>query len=509
MLLSRLAVAGEYHADFEADDGAWTGGVVAEGVLSVTDGTASAALPPGLTDLSLDARVRLVEGDRVKLLGFELDYGDPSAAILGDERLPLPDGHWTWVPDDEPVIAPGEDYWDGGNTLHCEVVRDTVSGTFLLYWTGEMKEGYAYRQIGVATSDDGETWTEYAGNPVLTIDYDKTTIDGIHVHMPTVVEAADQTFHMYYACYQNDVGNRLCHATSPDGLAWTPEGMALDLGAEGEFDEGSLRMPDVLIADDGTWQMLYNGTDPEQHYGPTGLATSPDGWTWTKAGAITEDETRLQGGGMYAGPYGVEQWWNCDDVFCHSRGDGVDWATWTDTDGVVLEKGWQPWTDGYIQSPSPWLIDTTWHIWFNAYTYNETAWGPAHERIAHARSVGGPGAWADLHAQWDGATLTFTLDGATLSAPLEALDAVELFASGTAELDSISLTWTDPVTGDTGGAGDSSAPVETATLDSSSPGDTSSPSAQAADPAGGCGCSGGPAPGALSLLALAAIRGRR
>jgi hypothetical protein len=506
MLLSRMATAGSYEDGFDADVGAWDGGQVADGVLTLTDGTAVAALLPGLTDLTLDARVRLVEGDRVKLLGFELNYGDSSAAVLGEERLPLPAGHWVWAPDDEPVITPGDDHWDGGNTLHCEVVRDEASGTFFLYWTGEMKEGYAYRQIGVATSTDGETWTEYAGNPVLTIDYDRTTIDGIHVHMPTVVQSADQTFHMFYACYQNDVGNRLCHATSPDGFGWTPEGMAVDLGAEGAFDEGSLRMPDALIAGDGTWQMLYNGTDPEQHYGPTGLATSPDGWTWTKAGAITVDETRLQGGGMYAGPYGVEQWWNCDDVFCHSRGDGVDWATWTDTDGVVLEKGWQPWSDGYIQSPSPWLIDTTWHIWFNAYTYNETAWGPAHERIAHARSQGTPGAWAELHAEWDGAVLSFVVDGATLSTPMDAIDAVELFASGTAELDSIALAWTDPATGESG-TPDSAAPDDTGAQDSSSASDLAA--TPVGSDGGDCGCTTGPARGAPGVIALVLLRRRR
>ena len=38
-----------------------------------------------------------------------------------------------------------------------------------------------------------------------------------------------------------------------------------------------MRMPDVQIDEGGTWHMLYNGTDPEQHYGPTGYATSADG----------------------------------------------------------------------------------------------------------------------------------------------------------------------------------------------------------------------------------------
>ena len=52
---------------------------------------------------------------------------------------------------------------------------------------------------------------------MLTIDYDLEAVDGVHVHMPTVTRATDGTWHMFYACYQNNVGNRLCHATSPDG----------------------------------------------------------------------------------------------------------------------------------------------------------------------------------------------------------------------------------------------------------------------------------------------------
>ena len=48
-----------------------------------------------------------------------------------------------------------------------------------------------------------------------------------------------------------------------------------------------------------------------------------------------------------------------------------------ETSVVVMEKGFADWSDGYLQAPSPWLVDTTWHMWFNAYTYD----GDAGERI--------------------------------------------------------------------------------------------------------------------------------
>lgn len=507
LLLVSSALAGSYTDTFDVDAGAWTAGSVADGVLSVTDTLASYALPAdAVAPVTVRAMVRLADGERLRLGPLELDYTDGGGVRLGAAALPFPDGHYAWVPDDEPMLPPGPDFWDGANVVHCEVFYDDDTATWFLYWSGEMAEGYGYRQIGVATSTDGVTWTEYAANPVITIDYDRTTIDGIHVHMPTVVKDTTDTFHMYYACYQNDVGNRLCHATSADGLAWETHGMALDIGAAGEFDSGSLRMPDVLIGDDGTWHMLYNGTDPEQHYGPTGYATSPDGWTWTKHGAITDDESRLQGGGMFAGPYGIEQWWNCNDVFCHSTAEPWALDTWADDEaGVVLAKGWESWTDGYVQAPSPWLVGTTWHMWFNAYSYNDWEGTGVHERLGHAQSVPVPGAWIDVAWTWDGGTVTATVAGAEIVSEQAAVSAIELFASGTVELDEIEVTWGD-------------APADTGEIDTG--GDDTGAADTGAEPINplpeeeaGCGCGSSLRPPWLALAlaggACAASRRRR
>jgi uncharacterized membrane protein YgcG len=441
-LLPPLAHAGtsSYDDDFTADQGRWSGGVVADGLLTVTDG--SATLPLGtLASFEGSLLLRLADGERLLLSAgdatWTLDYSEGGGITFGDSALPFPTGHYSWTPDDDYVIAPSKEAWDAGSTLHCEVIYDPTTATWFLYWTGAMAPpNYGYRQIGVATSKDAVNWTRYAGNPVLTIDYDRTTIDGIHVHMPTVVQDDKGGWHMYYACYQNDVGNRICHATSADGFAWTPEGMALDQGGDGEFDEGSLRMPDVLIAPDGTWHMLYNGTDPEEHYGPTGWATSPDGWTWTKQGAVTADKARLQGGGMLETVWGVYQWYNIDDYFAESSSDDWDFATWDDH-GESLRKGWAWWNDGYIQAPSPALIDTTYHMWFNGYTYTDNI-----ERLGHARSTPVPGTWVELGLRWDGSTLTATQQGVETTVALAAADGLVLSAEGSAELDLVALTYT-------------------------------------------------------------------
>ncbi len=502
-LLLALPAGAEVYADtFDADSGAWTGGTVAGGVLSVTDGEAVLDLGP-LATLEGTVRVRLVEGDRLRVgVGgavLEADYREAGGLSLGGDPWPLPHEHLRWVPDPDPVLQPDGAWWDGGNTLHAEVWREATDGIWFLWWTGEMREGYGYRQIGVATSADGITWTEWDGNPVLTIDYDLGAIDGVHVHMPTVTQDDGGTWHLFYACYQNDVGNRICHATSPDGLAWTPEGMALDLGAPGEFDSGSLRMPDVWRSEDGAWHLLYNGTVPDQHYGPTGYATSPDGWTWTKHGAISADEDLLQGGSVVASPYRLEQWYNVDDRFEHAWADPADPTVWTAT-GTVLTKGWADWTTQYIQAPTAWLDGPTYHFWFNAFGPGTD--GSWHERIGHARTVPVPGPWMDLDLAWDGAVLSVTLEGAALETPLDAASGIAIRASGTAEVDRVSLAFTRSAGPDTGDTETSDTDhQDSVPLDSN--GDTSASGSGDGD--GGCGCGAGPRGQGWSSTILAGL----
>ena len=492
--------------DFEDDAGPWEGGAVSGGVLALDGGSAAVELG-ALASLTATLRLRAVGEGTVSVSAGDATwaaaYAEGGALTLGEEGLPFPYGHYTLAPDDAPVLRAGTDYWEAGGVLHCDIHYDDASSTYFLFYTGVMSPGYGYRQIGIATSPDAETWTRYAGNPVLTIDY-SADIDGVHVHMPTVVTDDDGTWHMFYSCYQNDVGNRACHATSPDGYAWTPEGVALDFGEAGEFDDAGVRMPDVLIGDDGTWHMLYNGTRWGEHYGPTGHATSADGWTWTREDAVSDDEYRLQGGGMVETAYGVEQWWNCEDVFCYSVADPDDWSVWTDADEVVLAKGWAPWSEGYVQAPSPWVIDDTYHLWFNAYDPYSGL-----ETLGHARSEPAPGSWFELTLSWDGEALTASMDGGpALTTPLAEASGLRVSATGQAEVDyaymAYSLREDDPGDSDAGDsdAGDSDA-------GDSDQGDTGPVADVPTEAKGGCGCGGGGAAGLILLAVLPVARRRR
>lgn len=74
------------------------------------------------------------------------------------------------------------------------------------------------------------------------------------------------------------------YATSPDGLTWTEQGMALDKGEEGTWEGASVFTPNILVAEDKYW-LFYTGTsrsfydkpfNPDSKIG-IAVSDSPDG----------------------------------------------------------------------------------------------------------------------------------------------------------------------------------------------------------------------------------------
>jgi hypothetical protein len=506
--VSPSALAGEVYEDaFLSDKGLWEGGTILEGSLWLSGESATLSLPES-TELSgtLVLRQRDAASLSLRLDGasWGADYTDTGSLSLGEQRLHFPHGHRDWQTEAEPVLEPSsEDWWESGSVLHCDVHYDESSGTWLLYYTGVMSPGYGYRQINVATSSDGETWTRYAANPVITIDYDLTTVDGVHAHMPSVVVDGEGTFHLYYACYQNGVGNRICHASSEDGLAWTRPDygagrVALDLGEAGAFDDASVREPDVSVAQDGSFQMLYVGTRVDEHYGPAGLAQSIDGgWTWERLAQLTEGEGELQGGSVLQSAYGLEQWYQCDDAFCFAESTGtdeegaVDWSDWTLHEDPVLTKNWASWNSGYIQAPSAWLDeDYRVHLWFNAYDYDTGL-----EVLGHARSAPRPDQWVEVQLAWDGSELRVSFDGGPeLTTALDSVSTLVLESTGEAEIDEIRLEWTPRVDGkdtgidDTGDTDDTGGGEETGEDESGEEGGSSDSGPREKPEDSSCGC---------------------
>jgi len=255
-----------------------------------------------------------------------------------------------------PILKPGPAAWDALGVLHCSIVHDDQG--YKLFYTGETTPGYAFRSIGVALSDDGIQWSKYADNPLIapSRDIKSDEFDNVHCHTPTVLYRPDgkPRYQMWYAGYQNDSGNRIGYADSDDGLHWVRHPKpGLGYGSPGEFDDGGLRSPYVIIhPETGDHWMYYNGTRPGQHYGPSGLAVSKDGTHWEKRGKLSDDESRLlYGEVVYDQEAKLFRMW-------HDRGPTISYATsrdgihWQDLDGPPLIQPGAAYDRGYCQAPS-------------------------------------------------------------------------------------------------------------------------------------------------------------
>ncbi len=171
--------------------------------------------------------------------------------------------------------------------------EDQVRGMSVVYENGVYKMWYTgltdtnlFAAIGFANSTDGIAWSKYSGNPVI-----PTVINGPDVDEaadPTVLHIAD-TYHMWYTLgyYRSASGKWLynvSYATSPDGLAWTKRGVVLSSdGGEG-IDSNGTSQPAVVF-DNSEFKLLYAGFNLTGH-GKIMYATSENGLNWTKHGTV-------------------------------------------------------------------------------------------------------------------------------------------------------------------------------------------------------------------------------
>ena len=82
-----------------------------------------------------------------------------------------------------------------------------------------------------------------------------------------------------YSSYDSD-NMDIGMSTSSDGIHWTHQGVVLRKGPAGSFDGGNVWCPAVW-KEDSTYYMMYPASGSSVGTA-MGLATSPDGITWTK-----------------------------------------------------------------------------------------------------------------------------------------------------------------------------------------------------------------------------------
>jgi len=137
-------------------------------------------------------------------------------------------------------------------------------------------------RISYASSDDGISWNEYPGNPVLHLGA-KQSWEEDKVFSPDVLLIKD-VYHMWYAG-EADHNRRIGHATSADGLLWVkdPANPVLGLGAADGFGSAGVAHPAMLLSSDG-YHLWYAGTTKHQgqEIQSIGYAFSDDGIGWVR-----------------------------------------------------------------------------------------------------------------------------------------------------------------------------------------------------------------------------------
>lgn len=139
------------------------------------------------------------------------------------------DPHGPWTVHPEPVLkADADGNWDEG-AVNMPQVLHTENG-YVMYFAGYDESGNRSGQIGMATSEDGITWTKYndptttdarfaESDPILSATEEW---EGIFVNQPRVVSTPDGWAMFYRASGANPaIEMTIGLATSTDGVSWT------------------------------------------------------------------------------------------------------------------------------------------------------------------------------------------------------------------------------------------------------------------------------------------------
>ena len=195
-----------------------------------------------------------------------------------------PDGlSWTKMSGNPVLAALGDGSWRGYATNSPTALYD--EGLYKVWFNGRQEDGSGL-SIGLATSEDGEVFTEVDGNPLLEPEEDWENQAVAH---PTVVRTGD-VYEMWYASSTLQLG----YALSEDGVSWTKYcHNPVFSGVDGTWDEGEIKSPEV-IWDGAHYLMTYAGGG-EGNWS-VGWAMSTDGITWVRADepVMTSDDDDVE-----------------------------------------------------------------------------------------------------------------------------------------------------------------------------------------------------------------------
>jgi hypothetical protein len=233
---------------------------------------------------------------------------------------------------DAAVLTPTPGTWDGFSIRSASVVT-RLNDIYRMYYEGEDSQTHT-RQIGLATSLDGVTWSKSATNPILRPG-PAGSKDAIDLRSPAV-HFDGATYRMWYAGIDDRDGCAWIQlATSTDGIAWTKSpSNPLNL-SNCDYSPGT------VIKNADTFMMWYS-----RKLGGIGLATSTDGIRWTDLGTViaNPENITLANPAVVLDSQVYRMWFEINNttIGFASSTDGINWTVSRDSDGntnVVFASG--------------------------------------------------------------------------------------------------------------------------------------------------------------------------
>lgn len=162
---------------------------------------------------------------------------------------------------------------------------DLLVAPFVVWDEGTFYMFYAANGGGcLASSDDGLIFAKFAGNPIITAS--GVGFDSLGAGGGPVLKAGQQWV-MYYGArqypgYGPGESTGMATADNLEGPWEQSFEPVLTIGSPGEWDMGLVYTTSVLPLDTGGFILFYYGATEFNGFWIMGMATSPDGITWTK-----------------------------------------------------------------------------------------------------------------------------------------------------------------------------------------------------------------------------------
>jgi predicted GH43/DUF377 family glycosyl hydrolase len=165
-----------------------------------------------------------------------------------------------------------------------------------LYYTGNAGRGSglsAFPGMGLATSNDGVTWSRFGEEPVLASSGEHGNPDAIGVAGGSVLRVVrpDGSTHWrfyYTGCPTTGKAHALnqqktiCLAVSGDGIRWEKRGSVMLRDPDRDYEDIGVAGPVVHQQDDGTFRMWYSAIGTRWGYYSICYAESDDGIHWRR-----------------------------------------------------------------------------------------------------------------------------------------------------------------------------------------------------------------------------------